>query len=226
VAQRIVVLAALRQELAPLRQRINRPGVSFVRTGVGPRRAGGATRERCGGARLLLSTGCCGGLVPGAASGMVAIPERVLELRGERAREVPAPDPELGDIARGLAEQLGLHCSGRPLCTVDEALDTPERKERCHRLSGAVAVDMETAAIARVAGELGVPYVSMRVVLDTSSETLPSLPDKLTKLRPLLELARKPGAVLTLAALALRLRSVSDNLARCAAAFLDEVAFL
>jgi hypothetical protein len=63
----------------------------------------------------------------------------------------------------------------------------------------------------------------MRVVLDTSKETLPELPDKLTKLRSLLDLARKPGAVLSLASLALRLRSVSDNLARCAAAFLDEI---
>lgn len=212
-----VVLAALKEELAPLRRVIPPNAVRFVRTGVGPRKAAAAVRERCRDADLIISTGCCGGLVPGAARGMLAIPERVLRLANGEPLDAPAPEASLAARARGVAERLGLHCSPRPLVTVEEALHTPESKRRCHEACGAVVVDMETAAIAAAARELDLPYLSIRVVLDTADETLPRIP------RGLVEAVRRPGEMLTLAALALRLRSVSADLGGCIAALLDEL---
>lgn len=212
-----VILAALKQELAPL-QRIIPPNVArFVRTGVGPRRAAAAVRERCRDADLIISTGCCGGLVPGADRGMLAIPARVVQLASGEPVDAPAPDAGLAAQARGVAERLGLHCSPRPLVTVEDALHTPQSKRRCHEACGAVVVDMETTAIAGAARDIDVPYVSIRVVLDTADETLPRVP------RGLVEAARRPGEMLTLAALALRLRSISADLGGCIAALLHEL---
>jgi len=39
--------------------------------------------------------------------------------------------------------------------------------------SGAVAVDMESAAVAGVAAELALPFLALRVILDTAHDTLP-----------------------------------------------------
>ena len=212
-----VILAALKEELAPLRRVIDPDVARFVRTGVGPRRAAAAVRERCRDADLIISSGCCGGLVPGAARGMLAIPARVLRLASGEPLDAPAPDASLAELARGVAERLGLHCSPRPLVTVEDALHTPESKHRCHEACGAVVVDMETAAVAEAAREINVPYLSIRVVLDTADETLPRIP------KGLVEAVRRPGEMLTLAALALRLRSVSADLGGCIAALLHEL---
>ena len=76
--------------------------------------------------------------------------------------------------------------------------------------TGAVAVDMETAAIARVAAQLGVPYLSLRVVLDSAEEALPEIPPP-GGLPRLLKAASKPAALLSLA--------VIDNLDDAIAVF-------
>ena len=224
-----LILAALKQELAPIRRIVGDDVARFARTGVGPQKAAEATRRHGPGASLIISTGCCGGLVAGASPGMLVVPREILRVTDLCATAVPEPDVELRRLTCLLAEQLGLHCSARALATVEQALTTPASKQECHRRCGAVAVDMETAAIAEAAAELGIPYVSVRVVLDTFDETLPELPPPLRdgqgKLRPgrLLSAARRPRDLLSFAVLAFRLRAVSSGLGRCIAALVQMV---
>ncbi len=130
-------------------------------------------------------------------------------------------------LCQHATEQLGLHCSARPLATVERALHTPESKRACHQGCGAVAVDMESAAIAVAAAELQRPYVVVRYVLDTVDETLPDLGlvDGGGKLRPsaVLKAATRPRDLITLASLAMRMRSRSGGLVRLVAALLDSI---
>jgi nucleoside phosphorylase len=49
---------------------------------------------------------------------------------------------------------------------------TPEARARLAALTGAIAVDMESAAIARVARERGIPFAAIRVVTDGPDDTL------------------------------------------------------
>jgi adenosylhomocysteine nucleosidase len=221
-----IVLAALKEELEPLRKALEPRGdLRLVRTGVGPRRAAETTLRQCAEAKLIISTGCCGGLVAGAEAGLLVIPERVLRWDGERAEEAPPPDEELVQLCQHTAERLGLHCSARPLATVERALHTPESKRACHRGCGAVAVDMESAAIAVAAAELQRPYVVVRYVLDRVDETLPDLGlvDGRGKLRPgaVLKAAMRPRELVTLASLAIRMRSRSGGLVRLVSALLE-----
>jgi hypothetical protein len=160
---------------------------------------------------------------------MLSIPERVLRWDGTGERDEPAPPPDASwvALARGLCERLGLHCSTRPLATVARALYTPESKQACHRGCGAVTVDMETAAIAAAAAGLGVPYLSVRYVLDTADETLPELGlrDGQGRLRlgGLLRAAARPRAVVGMAALMVRMRTHAGGVARLLGALLEEV---
>ena len=59
------------------------------------------------------------------------------------------------------------------LLTADTAIDTPAHKAEAFRSSGAAAVDMESAAVAQVAAEHRLPFIAVRVIVDTASDTLP-----------------------------------------------------
>lgn len=194
----ILLLAAMKQELAPLRAQLARSHLRLAVTGIGEHRAAEAVRRLAasdGDLDLIVSTGCCGGLVPCATAGHIVIPQQVLRLEGEQVTPVPPPDARWAGLARAACQQLGLEHSSGSLVTVRRGLATPEGKRACHDATGAVAVDMETAAIGEAAARLGLPFLSIRVVLDTVEERLPD-------------------------ALFLRLRQISGGLARCLRAVL------
>jgi len=221
-SRKVIVMAALKQEAAPLARALaglEDKGLRLVRSGVGLARAEGSARKHLPGASLLISTGCCGGLVPGASNGLLVVPREVLHYTPERGHgePVPSPDEQWVNLASSLAEQRGHHCTARPLASVAKALTSTQAKETCHRQCGAVAVDMESAALARVAGELSVPHLVVRHVLDSVSEPLPEreVADADGKIHPL-KLARamtRPRDFLGRAQLHLRLKSNANAVA-------------
>jgi adenosylhomocysteine nucleosidase len=212
----VVVLAALPPEVGPLARGLRGvPDVRVVATGVGLRRAAAVARREGPGAGLLVSAGCCGGLAPAAVAGTLVVPRRVL--RDSSEGETPPPDGTWGSRLRDAARAAGHLCMDGAIVSVRRALATAEEKRACRERTGADAVDMETASVAQVAAELGVPYVSIRVVLDTAGEAIPQAPldaDGRLELRRLLLLAH-PRTLLSLAALALRLRQVMPRLVAC-----------
>ncbi len=54
-----------------------------------------------------------------------------------------------------------------------EIVATPEDKAALYAKTGALAVDMESAAVAKVAMDRGVPFVALRVVADPAGSGLP-----------------------------------------------------
>jgi adenosylhomocysteine nucleosidase len=59
------------------------------------------------------------------------------------------------------------------LLTSEVAVAAPVLKASLFRETRAVAVDMESAAVAAVAAEHGLPFLALRVILDTARDTLP-----------------------------------------------------
>jgi adenosylhomocysteine nucleosidase len=53
------------------------------------------------------------------------------------------------------------------------ALETPAAKAALAHETGALAVDMETAAVARAAAEHGIPLIAVRAISDTAHDPLP-----------------------------------------------------
>ena len=50
---------------------------------------------------------------------------------------------------------------------------TAEAKAALHALTGAIAIDLESAAVARVARQHGLPFAVLRVICDPASRDLP-----------------------------------------------------
>jgi adenosylhomocysteine nucleosidase len=175
---KVLVLAAFEAELTPLLRHLGGcAGVRSSLTGMGPELAAAAARREIPGSDLVVSTGCCGGLQPGLATGTLVIPDRVLL---EGGASMPT-DPGWRDAARAGALRLGLPLEEGPLLTVVAPLLEPAAKRACAERTGACAVDMETAAVFTVAAELGVPHLAVRVVLDACDDE-PDLPALLRRL--------------------------------------------
>lgn len=164
----VAMVAALESECASLR--LPAPTLWHV-TQSGPggeRAAAAATRAVAAGARVLVSWGLAGGLAASLVPGVVVIPRRVIAHDGG-AYDV---DPALHARLAGLADELAIETGD--LLTVRAPLESPETKRAACARHRAVAVDMESAAIARVAAEARVPFVALRVVFDAVADALPT----------------------------------------------------
>jgi len=200
----LLILCALEAELAPLRPLLEgRPGIRLAVTGTGPRLASTAARRLVPASRMVVSLGCCGALRDGAGPGLLVIPRRVLREEGP----VADPDPGWVSSAVAAAQHLGFLVDEGPLLSVSAPLLDPASKHAQATRTGAIAVDMETAAIGAVAAELGRPYLCVRVVLDTVDESLPGA---------------SSAEALTLPALRARLQQVAVRPAQCLCELLDE----
>lgn len=156
---RLLICAALRSEAAVLRGATG--GGRVLRTGLGPRRSSRRRNARAvGGAGALAVAGLAGGLgeVP---SGGVVVAEEVRDEHGTTT----LPD------ARSLAERLrqgGFAVWSGPVSTTDHVVTGSEKGRLA--AAGSIAVDMESAVLARLAGDRLRAVV--RVVVDTPAEPL------------------------------------------------------
>jgi adenosylhomocysteine nucleosidase len=120
------------------------------------------------GVSALMTFGMAGGLDPALKPGSVVIP-----------RELIAADGARYAACQAWREHVAAAVS--PLCAVTEgnlltsthALETPADKAAAFRNSGAAAVDMESAAVAEVAAKHNLPFIAVRVIVDTAADALP-----------------------------------------------------
>ncbi|MHB1513125.1 MAG: phosphorylase family protein [Acidiferrobacter sp.] len=114
--------------------------------------------------RTLVSFGTCGGLAPGLSAGSLLCPRTVCD---EQGTCYPTDVPP--DLAEGLAMARVVDV----LLSVTVPVYDVARKEDLFRRYGAAGVDMESAALARVASERGLRFVALRAVVDAHDEPLP-----------------------------------------------------
>ncbi len=112
----------------------------------------------------IISFGLCGGLGPALRVGDIVVADAVIS-GGRRAATTAAwnqairaalPHAQAGDLAAG-----------------DQILGSTAAKAALARATGAVAVDMESHAVAEQAQALGIPFAVLRVVSDAADRTLP-----------------------------------------------------
>lgn len=163
-------------------------------SGADPTRAyEGACRLAAAGARALVSVGLAGALAPGLQPGDLLLPDEVIEAGGQvfRPRTITA-----STAARG------------PLFGSDLLVTGGAEKARLANLTGAVAVDMESHAVARVARNRGLPLFVIRAIADPADQVLPPSaahavrPDgSVDTLRTVMGLLGRPGDLPQLVAL-------------------------
>ena len=142
----IGIICALPRELGDL-YRNPPPDCRIVAGGMGATAAERAARSLLD-VQALISAGYAGGLAAPAARGVIVVDTDSLAF--------DAPPPAVrGRIADS-----------------QTMVATPEARARLAALTGAIAVDMESAAIARVAKERGIPFAAIRIITDGPGDTL------------------------------------------------------
>jgi adenosylhomocysteine nucleosidase len=222
------VVAALAAEARTLGPTLPRRGEAYARLpggmllavgGIGVSAAAAAAERLVdAGAAALVSWGMAGGLDPSLDAGALCLPDEVIAPDGTHyptARDwretLAASIAPLHRVARG-----SLLTSVLPLATVAE-------KGAAHRSSGAVAVDMESSAVAQTACTRGLPFIAVRAIVDTAKDVVPAAVIAASecgqvRIGPLLlGLLRSPFELLPLLRLATRYRAATCSLQAVAA---------
>lgn len=150
---------------------IARAQVLLLAGGMGARRAGAAAEAllHAWPPDLLVIAGVAGALSPSLQVGDVVAADAV-DAEGEILIPPVVPKP-----AKSALSAVGT------LLSIDRVLITAEEKRKAHASNPLtltpspprLAVEMETAAAARVAQARGVPWAAVRAISDAASESLP-----------------------------------------------------
>ena len=117
------------------------------------------------GARGIISFGLCGGLDPKLRPGKVVIASSVFAGKGEA---YPS-DLLWADELRRMIPGSGYS----PVAGVASPMTSFEERRDFHATTGAVAADMESQIVARIAAEFRIPFAVCRVVLNPAHRILP-----------------------------------------------------
>jgi adenosylhomocysteine nucleosidase len=195
--------------------------VLVLETGMGEAAAARAAEWLLGVPRLgdvpcqpkaILSAGFSGALTDNHHTGDIILATEVVDSEGNRW---PATWPD--ELPAGeWRPPLYRH----PVLTVPRLIGTPDEKRSLGEQFGAAAVDMESAAWARLCARHGVPFGCVRVILDDLHTPLsPQLLTLLSNggvspLRVLSAVARSPGLVRELWQLARKSRHAAGQLGK------------
>jgi len=220
----VCALAAEARHLGPTTRGLDslRPlsaGTLLAVSGMGGSAAARSATALVGaGATALASWGMAGGLDPALAAGTIFLPD-----------EVMSPDGATVATARDWRERLASAlATQRPvtqgrLLTSRTAVGSPAEKATLFRATGALAVDMESLAVAEVASAHQLPFIAVRVIVDSAADALPQAvtaaadnEGHLQIWRLMGALARTPADLAPLLRLARRYRAANRSLAAVA----------
>jgi len=216
------VVAALAAEARTLGSALRREdglasvgeGILVAVSGMGCAAASPAARRLLdAGAGALVSWGLAGGLDPQLRAGTICLPNEVISPEGAAFATSPAWRERLSAAIPARRPVV----SGK-LLTTARAIDTVAGKAGAFRGTGAAAVDMESVAVAEVAAAHGLPFVAVRVIVDTAADTLPesvvaaSRAGRVQMWRLARGLLRSPAEIAALWRLARRYRAAISSL--------------
>ena len=198
----IGVVAALRAEARVLTRMADRMmqglparGRIVVRqSGIGLRAARRQAEYLADMCELLVSFGVSGGLYPALKTGDLILADRILVWNTElslttakrrndkldpyklsQTQALPVSfraDARLIDYIAKKFQENAIHFYQGPILCSPEPISTSASKLVAHRLTGALAVDMESRAVCEVAAEAGLPFFCLRAVCDPAGQTV------------------------------------------------------
>jgi adenosylhomocysteine nucleosidase len=196
------------------------PGSALLRlAGMGPDRARRAADALVvEGATALISWGCAGGLQESILSGTLILPDRIL---ASDQTTLPVDKSWRERLLHRLQEHLDIMTG--PLIESPSVLRSPPEKTALFERSGALAVDMESAAIAQVAAAAQLPFLAVRAVSDSATLAIPppvlNATDAFGRVRLLhlfTSLARRPHLLPNLIRVGLSFHAAQNTLTKVA----------
>ena len=128
-------------------------------------RAAGALVEA--GVGALISWGLAGGLDPKLPAGTICLPSEVISDDGALFET----NPHWRELVSAAVSDLPVVHGA--LLSRSYSLDSVAEKAAAFRATAALAVDMESLAIADVAARHGLPFMAVRVIVDTAADAVP-----------------------------------------------------
>ena len=191
----LYIVASMEEELAGLRQELEAlepPGsvgfsVEFHNVGIGPRRAGAAVAAALSNGRRkpqgVLMLGVAGAVEPGMETGELVLASKyALDSDGEQAGAI-MPHPAMLEVAEAAAANERMPATRKDSLTVDHLIAEGREREQLRQKYGVGSVNMEDHAVAAASAAAGVPFLSVRVILDTAEQRLPGYLPGLSKSR-------------------------------------------
>jgi len=205
--------------------------VLVAQTGVGPDRAAAACREVLRGhpLDLIVSAGLACALVPARIGDLLVGTDVRMEADDHEASEHVKRlcAGELVAAAVRAAERAGLPVQAGPFVTAPRILWHSAEKQAMAEITGAIGLDMESAALADAAVEHNVPFVIVRSVSDLVDESLPV--DLNLFMRPadwlkgLAACMAAPSCIGGFLRLRAQMRTASDRMSRFFERFVDDL---
>jgi nucleoside phosphorylase len=190
--KRIANRAPLPEGLRGFKGRIGDHDVFLVATGIGVAQARESARRALrmlGRPRLVISTGVAGALAPELKAGDIVIANRLLleESPDSGGAEIARLSPGIEQAVRDALDRTGLTVATGSLLTAGWLLAGAAAKRWAFGRTGAIAVDMESAALAAEVAGAGIPFVCVRAVMDETDDEIPGaqLPDATGHIPPL-----------------------------------------
>ena len=144
-------------------------GSLLALSGIGRAAAAGAAQALVdAGVSALMTFGMAGGLDPALKPGSVVIPRELISTDGARYAACRAWREQVAAAVSALRA-----VSEGNLLTSTQAIETPADKAAAFRTTGAAAVDMESVAVAEIAAKHNLPFIAVRVIVDTAADMLP-----------------------------------------------------
>ncbi len=217
----------------PVRCFVGRRGhweVVVAQTGVGPEQAAAACRAvlREHPVDLAVSAGLACALVPAQVGDLLVGTDVRMEADDHEAPPVKRLCAgEMVTAAVRAAEQAGLPVKAGSFVTAPRILWHSAEKQAMAEMTGAIGLDMESAALAEAAAEKNVPFAIVRSVSDLVDESLPVDLNLFMKpadwLKGLAACVAAPSCVGGFLRLRAQMRTASDRMSRFFERFVDQL---
>ena len=217
------ILVALPEELHTLTKSRIKQGECFAMSentlitlsGVGSKNAASAAQKLLAqGATQLISWGCAGALAPHLNAGDLLIPDAVLT----QDNTLLATHKLWSQQVIALLDNSITYTQSK-LLESDTVISLARDKNQQYLQTQAVAVDMESAAVARLANQEKIPFIAIRSIVDPAALDLPeainyAMNDQgvISIRKLLLFLCRHPGELPSLIKLGLHFNAASKTL--------------
>jgi len=125
------------------------------------------------GVAVLGCFGVSGGLDPELGVGDLVFADAVFVEEDDGVSLVWEKGGHDSDVTFNFQAAKGLTASWGPIITVQKPVLKPVGKRALFDRTGAMTVDMETAAVARAASRSGLPFFAIRTICDSADVTIP-----------------------------------------------------
>ncbi|TWJ32927.1 phosphorylase family protein [Geobacter argillaceus] len=234
----IALIAALPEEIKPLlarvdiikrdrvagfplyRGRVGDQDLILLQSGMGPANAEAATRAflETTSPDLIINFGLGGAVAPGPQVADLVVATRLLVSDGVGFSEQNGPDLSLAD--EFMVKAGNSRCHLGTFITAAETMPKAALRGKLPENTETPVLEMETAAIARVACEHGIPFLAIRAISDDCDEelgfTVAEFCDANLRIRPVKVLStilKRPGIIPQLIRLARNSKLAAEALA-------------